>query len=568
MSRPSRRTGAATALATAAALTVTAFGAAPARADRTSFVPISKTWSISGHGYGHGHGLSQYGAQGAALQGLHYAAITRFYYPGTDWGTLNGKVRVLISADTTSDLQVGARSGLSVRDLADDAVWRLPTGHGVVRWRLTPTRGGATAVERLDSSGWHRWRVPGRGTLRSDGQFHASGPLTLYVPSGDGVAARTYRGVLRSVRPSRGATTRDTVNVVTMDQYVRGVVPYEMPASWQPQALRAQAVAARTFAAWQRAQNLGHYYQICDTTACQVYGGVGGEEQSTNAAVEATHGRILTYQGRPAFTQFSASSGGWTSDGGLPYLPAQRDPYDDYPGNSVHSWSTHVSSAALERAHPEIGRLVSLRVTRRDGNGAWNGRVEQLALKGSRATVTMTGDDFRFFYGLRSSWFTLRPTAIMKRWHRIGGARSGLGGPTSGEYAVRGGSAQRFAHGRIFWSRRTGAHELQGPTLAVYRAWGGPASRLGFPVTATMGAPGRGHKARFEGGRIYSSARTGAHVLYGAILGRWSREGAAAGRLGFPTSSVHRVPGGLSARFQHGRLTWHRSSGAVTARRR
>ncbi|MBA3308921.1 MAG: SpoIID/LytB domain-containing protein [Nocardioidaceae bacterium] len=556
-----RRAGA---IAVVAALATTGLSAT-AVADRTYYVPITKSWTIHGHGYGHGHGMSQYGAYGAALRGRTYTQIMDFYYPGTSWARVRGMVRVLISGDWTSDLQVRARPGLTVRDLRDGTRWRLPKRDGLTAWRLTPVADGSTAVQFRNSNGWHRWRIPGgRETFRSDGQFKAPGPLTLLLPSGEG---KRYRGALRLKRPYVGASSRDTVNVLRMDSYVQGVVPYEMPASWAQQALRSQAVAARTYAAWQRAQNPDRYYQVCDTTACQVYGGVAAEQTSTNDAVQGTARRILTYGGRPAFTQFSASSGGWTSAGGVPYLPAQKDPYDDFPGNGVHDWTATVSAASLESAYPEIGRLVDLRVTARDGNGQWNGRVLQIVLDGTDGTAQMTGDDFRWHYGLRSNWFTIEATPIIQRWRAVGG-RSNLGPARSGEYAVHTGSAQTFDGGRVFWSSRSGARELRGSVLKAYRAWGGPDSSLGWPATGMMDAAGNGRKARFQHGKIYNSRASGAHVVYGPIMQRWSKAGAAGGWLGYPVSNVFAIDGGLRARFQHGRISWDRSSDRFRIRRR
>ncbi len=545
------------------ALAVTA--APPAQADQTYYVPVSRTWVVVGHGYGHGHGLSQYGAQGAALRGRSYSDIAKFYYPGTSWSRVKGKVRVLLSAGSTSDLQVRARQGLTVRDLSHDAVWKLPRRGGLDRWRLTAAKGGGTAVQYHNAKGWHRWDIPGRRhTLRGGGQLHAPGPLNLLVPSGSGVVSRQYRGALRLVRSHAGSAQRDTVNVLRMDQYVRGVVPYEMPTSWEPQALRAQSVAARTYAAWQRAQNPKRSYQICDTTACQVYGGVTAEQPSSNAAVRATSRRILTYRHRPAFTQFSASSGGWTSDGGEPYLPAKKDPYDGFAGNSVHSWSTRVSVSALESSHPNIGRLLDLRVTRRNGHGAWRGRVQRLVLDGSSGRAAMTGEDLRWAFGLRSDWFTIKATPIISRWKRLGAAKSRLGAVRSAEHAVHGGAAQDFRHGRIYWMRSTGARDLMGPVLKAYRTYGGPSSRVGWPTTGMMRAAHSGHKARFQHGMVYSRPRPGAHIVYGAILRRWGQAGAATSALGYPTTNVRRIPGGLRGRFQHGAIRWNRSSGRFT----
>lgn len=542
--------------------------AVSAAADKTYYVPITKTWAISGRGYGHGSGLSQYGAQGAALKGLGYPKILSFYYPGTSFAKVHGRVRVLISADTTSDLQVRPHRGLRVRHLGRGGSWRLPVRTGIVRWRLVSVPNGRTAVEYLNRHGWHRWASPhGRKRFRGDGEFSARGPLTLLVPGGSGLVERRYPGAMRSVPAHLGGRSRDTVNVLRIDAYVRGVVPYEMPASWRPEALRAQAVAARTYAAWERRQNRHRYYQICDTTDCQAYGGASAQQASTNAAVRATAKRILTFHSRPAFTQFSASSGGWTAAGGEPYLPSKRDRFDSYPGNPVHRWAVTVSAAKLERAHPGIGRLVDVRVTRRDGHGAWNGRVRRMVLEGTKGKTSISGDDFRWTYGLRSSWFRIAPTPIMHRWHRVGGRKSALGRPISGEFPVSTGSAQKFSSGRIYWSPRHGARELVGACLRAYRKWGGPTSNLGWPATGMMKAPHRGHKVRFASGSIYSHRHVGAHVVNGRILTRWSRAGAVGSWLGYPTSDVHRVKGGQRATFQHGVITWHRRSNRFTLRR-
>ncbi len=552
--------------ATAAASLVAPLGltwtAPAAHADQTYYVPISKSWTITGHGYGHGHGLSQYGAQGAALKGLTYNQIIDFYYPGTTWTTAKGLVRVLISADYTSDLQVRPQKGLTIHDLTTDRRWTLPERTGVDRWRVAAVRRGSV-VQFHNARGWHGWALPGKQTLiRGAAEFTASSNvLTLLVPGGADVTGKRYRGALRSVPPYQGSTDRDTVNVLTMDSYVRGVVPYEMPASWAPAALRSQAVAARTYAAWQRAQNPRRYYQICDTTACQVYGGVSAEQASTNQAVRGTARRILSYRGRPAFTQFSSSSGGWTSAGSVPYLPAKRDPYDKFEANANHTWKVTVSAAALERSHPEIGTLQDVRVTSREGHGMWGGRVLQLVLNGSRGTAYLTGDDFRWAYELRSAWFTIAPTPIIQRWRQIGALKSSIGKPSSGEYAVNDGSAQNFTSGRIFWSEQTGAREMMGPLLFTYRAFGGPASLLRWPMTGILKAPLKGHKIRLQGGYLFSKPGLGAAAMYGPVLRRWStKEGGPDGHLGYPTSNVRNVRAGQRADFQHGSITWVKSS--------
>ncbi|WP_244929723.1 SpoIID/LytB domain-containing protein [Nocardioides sp. W7] len=357
---------------------------------------------LQGHGWGHGHGMSQYGAQGAALQGRSHRQILGFYYPGTKWGRAGGRVRVLISADTSADVVVRARAGLQVRSLTNgnqiDLAERRPAARA---WRITapsPTRSLVSWKGR--SGGWHPLR-----TLKGDAQFQATGPITLVTPAG----SVAYRGALRSATVKPGRTARDTVNVVSLESYLRGVVPAEVIASsWRPAALRAQSVAARTYAAYERRQPLARHYQICDTAQCQVYTGTANEHPRTDDAIRRTRARVLTHRGRPAFTQFSSSNGGWTSAGGFPYLPAKRDPYDATPSNPNHTWRHVVRATAIEAAWPALGAFRRIRVLERDGHGAWGGRVERVRVVGSRTSTTVSGDTFRSYLGLKSDWFRAR----------------------------------------------------------------------------------------------------------------------------------------------------------------
>jgi SpoIID/LytB domain protein len=384
--------------------------------------------------------------------------------------------------------------------------------------------------------------------------------MTLVTPAGD----RRYRGALRSASPSAGSTSRVTVNVVKLDDYVQGVIAAEMPSSWEPQALRAQAVAARTYASFERDANASRYYQICDTSACQVYGGASAETSSTIAAVRATNGVILTYHGSPAFTQFSSSTGGWTSDGGEPYLVAKRDPYDDFAGNPMHTWTYHVSSSAIEASYPQVGRIVQMTATRREDHGDWGGDVYNARVVGTRGSVTLSGATLQAIYGLPSEWFMIKPTAITKRWKKLRFTTFAVGPPDArGEYRISHGDAQNFRHGVIYWSPRTGARDVKERIFDRYRAFGGPASSLGFPTSGMCRAPRDGRKAFFEHGGIWWSSSHGAFVLTGSSLDQYNRLNGAAGRLGYPVSDVHAVAGGERAEFEHGSLTSSTSSHAV-----
>ena len=372
--------------------------------DQSYRVSAGGTITVRGHGFGHGHGMSQYGAYGAARQGLTADRILAFYYPGTTLATAGGRIRVLVGSDTTDDVVVSPAPGLTVRDRGAGTTYALPEIAGLSRWRLTVADGG-TVVEYLRDV-WPAWlRDDGKATFLGDGQFKAYGPLTRWTPSGP----RTFRGKLRAAAPSPGSTKRDTLNVLPLDDYVKGVIAYEMPASWHPEAVKAQAVAARTYAVFNRAQYRKRYYQICDTTSCQVYGGMGGEHPLASAAVDATAGQVLLHDGAPAFTQFSSSSGGWTAAGSMPYLPAQEDPYDGHDANPNHDWVVTVDAGRLQRAYPAIGTLRRIKVTSRDGHGEWFGRVGAVLLDGTRADRTISGDSFRWTAGLKSTWFSIDP---------------------------------------------------------------------------------------------------------------------------------------------------------------
>lgn len=391
----------------------TATAAAPATASESYPRPADGVISIEGRGFGHARGLSQYGAKRAAERGLTWQQISEHYYPGTAIGdNRNPLIRVKLSGGT--GLAVAAEAGLRV---ATDGAAATPT------WETLPTKipAGGTAVAAWEvaysptRAGWYlRYRLvgatayvdhlavgAGAGTVAFD---NPTTGVVRRLTSNVGTAFKSYRGALRHVRSSAAAAAGVTiVDALAMEQYLRGVVPNEMSPSWSPEALRAQAVAARTYAEFERREApAGRVYDTCDTTACQVLLPVETEDHRTDAAIAATASQILTYAGKPAFTQFSASNGGYSIAGGQPYLVAKADPYD------LYTWTTSVTAASIEKAWPTIGRLQSLTLVR-DGRGAWGGRVTSVALKGSSRTVTVTGSAFSSALGLRQTLF--KPTS-------------------------------------------------------------------------------------------------------------------------------------------------------------
>jgi SpoIID/LytB domain protein len=196
-----------------------------------------------------------------------------------------------------------------------------------------------------------------------------------------------------------------TINTVLLEDYVRGVVPAEMPTSWAADAVRAQAVAARSYAV--RLRDVGRYsgYDICDTTACQVYSGMGRETGKGNAAVRATAATIVTYRGKVALTQFASSNGGYSARGDYPYLAAHRDPYDGVIKSQA--WTRVISASSISRAWPSVGTVKQLQITSRDGAGAWGGRVKTIKIIGTSRTATVSGTTFQHMFGMRSSLYMI-----------------------------------------------------------------------------------------------------------------------------------------------------------------
>jgi SpoIID/LytB domain protein len=342
--------------------------------------------------------MSQYGAYGAARKGLSWKQILAFYYRGTQRGTMPSgtKIKVWITADNDNNLRVLPASGLAVRDTAGHR-YTVPTGAKYTSWRIRRSGAGYRLSYRT-SSGSYVTKSTGltSGTWRFTTR---SKIVKVVLPNG---SVRPYRGSVALIK--RGAGGR-TINNVLLEDYVKGVVPAEMPTSWPTNAVRAQAVAARSYAV--RLQKFAGFsgYDICDTTACQVYRGMSRETSGGNAGVEATAGTILTYRGVVALTQFASSNGGYTARGDYPYLAAHLDPYDGVIKSQA--WTRTLSGSSISRAWPSVGTVKQLQITSRDGAGAWGGRVKAIKIIGSSRTTTVSGTTFQHMYGMRSSLYTV-----------------------------------------------------------------------------------------------------------------------------------------------------------------
>lgn len=370
--------------------------------------PASGSWTVDGRAYGHGRGLSQWGSQGAALQGRSAAQILDFYYPGTGTGSIAGQyVKTTLAAYApSSTVTIWSPENRSIRMGPINGEVVLPPG----RWTVTVSGQTVTAQKRTTVNGPVVDRRTYTGVLRFESQNEYG---MVVARNQTDTTGRWYRGDLR-IEPTSGAAFNVT-NSLPMEDYLRSVVPRESPASWQPAALQAQAVAARSYAWWKvtRGQTL------CDTTTCQVYYGRGDasaagtlttsyEDSRTDAAIAATRGQIRTYGGSVAFTEFSSSNGGWTAAGSVPYQVAKADPWTgSAPGDTVTSWTSTLSVARVAQSCPGTGgTLRNLVVTGRTGNGPLGGRISQVRLECSTGNATVSTPAF----GLRSSWWKPRAT--------------------------------------------------------------------------------------------------------------------------------------------------------------
>ncbi len=407
------------------ALVVTTVSATPASAEEVVERPSDGVFAIEGHGWGHGRGMSQWGAQGAASQGESTEAIVSTYYPGTARTVLrSAPIRVLLQGDEGRDTVVYPATGLRVTDVSTGTSQVLPAGP--TRWRVVVDAAGLH-VQSLTESTWTAYALGG-GTSHG-GPIRFSGPelVRLAYPNG---SSRDYRGAVQAVKT--GSTSLQSIVVLSLEDYLLGVVPRESSSSWKPAALQAQAVAARSYSVNKRDRVAGRgTYDICDTTQCQVFGGTrlytasGArselEPASTTAAVRETAGVVRTYNGSAIFSEFSSSNGGWSTKGDVPYLIAQRDDWDGALDNPVHAWDASLRATDLERRFPAVGSLQRIRITGRDGNGDWGGRVKAVVLEGvsssgAPTSVSTTGAgvyNARTWPansdGLRSTWFRFAP---------------------------------------------------------------------------------------------------------------------------------------------------------------
>jgi stage II sporulation protein D len=367
---------------------------------------------VTGRGWGHGVGMGQWGARGFAARGWRYERILAHYYRGTRLGRAPlARVRVLI-ADGRARVRIGSKNAFRFVDARGQKATLRP-GAAFLGPRLVVRRPGRKPLRLVPPIRFE----PGVMPLRID--------------------TKPYRGAFVVHRRRR---LLSVVNDVPLELYLRGVVPWEMPHDWPLDALKAQAVVARSYAL--ATMHPGQTYDLLDDTRDQVYGGLVAEKPESSRAIGATAGRVLLYGDRVATTYYHSTSGGrtasicdvWPKAPCTPYLQSVADPHET--ASPHHTWGPFVFTAGQLARKLKVAKPVDAVVERNA-----SGRALAIALGGRRVGERA----FRSALGLRSSWFQLGVMRLDGAPPATFGAAFELPGLVRG---VRGATVERRDEGR------------------------------------------------------------------------------------------------------------------------
>jgi stage II sporulation protein D len=390
-------------------------------------------FTIRGAGFGHGVGMSQYGAYGFSQHGSTYDQILRHYYSDTELGTTDpaAKVRVLLQSTGTASVSGANRAG--TRRLSPSRTYRV-------------RRNGQTRLDLLSAGG--------KRIATFTAPLQVAGPGDVVRLGGAG----SYRGVLEFRPDTFGGV--NAINAVSLEDYVAGVVSRESPSSWPAEALKAQAVAARTYAVTTSKAGAG-FDQYADTRS-QVYGGVAAETRSTNQAVAATRGQVVTHDGEPVVTFFFSTSGGRTEDventnlgtEPKPWLKSVADPYDSV--SPKHRWGPiklTLPQAGAKLSGLVKGRFKGIKVVRRGRSP----RIVSADVIGTGGRTRVSGATLRARLGLLDTWAYFTSIATRKQPPTPPSGDPGTGGTTPPPSAAAAGPRPRASIAGTVVPARTGA---------------------------------------------------------------------------------------------------------------
>ena len=228
------------------------------------------------------------------------------------------------------------------------------------------------------------------------------GPVRITPADGQSVSidGKTYRGLL-TLTAVKGRLL--VVNHIPLDDYLCGVLPREMAPSWPLEALKAQAVAARTYALYHMLLRRSDAYDVLSTTSSQVYGGSEKDYPAVRSAVDATRGLVLAEGGRLALTLFHANSGGRTESceniwgGRLSYLSSVEDPFSkNRPGDA---WEKTLSAEEITAACVQFGIAAGAVKEIVPVERSASGRIKKLKVVTDSQTFFLSGNSFRLIVG-------------------------------------------------------------------------------------------------------------------------------------------------------------------------
>lgn len=381
----------------------------------TSYTPAYAAidYTFKGYGYGHGIGLCQWGAQGRALNGQTYSQILGHYFQGTQVTSnysVPDTVRIrLFDKSNLTKVYIEGENSSSIDFVKTDAT-RAYSGTATGKWSVEPTMGGLLKIVKPD------------GTVAVD---KLSGPIivtnatnNLVVYNASGTRYHAYKGSMYIY--STGENSIYLVNLVGFEpHYLNGLG--EVPSSWKSDALKAQVVAARSYAiANMKPQST---FDLYDSVSSQVYVGVDKINETSNGvnwgkywaqAVADTKAQVITYGGKVISAFYFSSCGGhtenielaWTNSSPQPYLKGVSDldsaghAYCDQSGNSSFSWTKTISKSDLESKLGITG-VAGIKVLKEGVSP----RIAELQIaKTDGTTSVMSGGTFRSKLGLKSTW--------------------------------------------------------------------------------------------------------------------------------------------------------------------
>jgi stage II sporulation protein D len=209
----------------------------------------------------------------------------------------------------------------------------------------------------------------------------------------------------------------NVINIIGIEEYLYGVLKKEISPHWPAEALKAQAVAARTFAIFNMNKYIDQGYNICASTNSQAYGGVNHEDPLTNKAVDETRGIIMVYKGEPINAVYHSDSGGYTENSEnvwgsfLPYLRSVKSKFEEKVSPPHHTWSYSVSEKDLTEKLQKQGHKINTIVSIEADKKSETGRTSELIFTAdNNKIISMKTKDFRSLVGadlIRSTLFNI-----------------------------------------------------------------------------------------------------------------------------------------------------------------